>query len=329
VLDTVETELVRRGRAPDRNAPRVATPDHLLHTARLCAPVEPSPPGGQPPAPWPAPRPRPSRQARSVRIGVCDTGLLDPDDRGVAPWLDGVTGDRDPLDGVAPDGARRIPAFTGHGTFVAGVARCFAPEAEMLVTDHFSTSGGELESVIVAKLEQLIAEYAPDVVNLSAGTYTRGNWTSLGFDSFRRRHPDVTLVAAAGNDATDRPMYPAGYPWAVSVGSLGRDQVHRSWFSNYGPTVDVYVLGEELVNAYARGEYTYQEPPKRPAVQLFNGLARWEGTSFSAPMVAGMIASRIARTAEPAPVAARQVLTRAAEQAVPDVGPVLRIHDTP
>jgi subtilisin family serine protease len=313
--------------------PVLAAPNHVMHIARLCSAIEPEVPGGRPAAPWPAPRPASGgfgALGRAARIGVCDTGLLAADDRGpAAPWLEGVTGDEDPLGGPTPGDVARIPAFTGHGTFVAGMARAFAPDADVRVTDHFSTSGAELESAMIAKLEQLVADYDPDVVNLSAGTYTRRHWTCLGFDVFHTNHPDVVLVAAAGNDGTDRPMYPAAYDWVVSVGALGPDQRHRAWFSNYGPTVDVYALGEGLVNAYARGEYAYTEPPKRPAVQAFDGLARWDGTSFSAPVVAGLIAARMARTGESSAVAAQAVLDAARAQAIPHVGPALFIDDTP
>ena len=193
----------------------------------------------------------------------------------------------------------------------------------MYVNNHFTKSGGELEHVIIAKLEQLIRDQAPDVVSLSAGTYTRNGWTSLGFSDFRRRHPDITLVAAAGNDSTDRRFYPAAFPWVVSVGALGADQRHRAWFSNHGDWVDVYALGEGLVNAYASGVYTYHEPPKRPAKQTFDGMARWDGTSFSAPLVAGLIAAEMARSGVSAEAATQTVLAKAREQEIRGVGPAL------
>jgi Subtilase family len=159
------------------------------------------------------------------------------------------------------------------------------------------------------------------VVNLSAGTYTRENWAPLGFFFLHERHHELTLVAAAGNDSTDREFFPAALDWVVGVGSIGADRQHRAWFSNYGDWVNVYAPGEGLVNAYATGEYTYHEPPKRPARQDFTGMARWDGTSFSAPMVAGLIAAEISGTGDPAPVATGRVL--AAAQPVDDVGQVL------
>jgi subtilisin family serine protease len=87
--------------------------------------------------------------------------------------------------------------------------------------------------------------------------------------------------------------------------------------------VDVYTLGEGLVNAFATGEYTYKEPPKRPATQVFHGRARWSGTSFAAPLVAGLIAAQISRTGASAAAATQALLTQAREQAIPGVGPVL------
>src|SRR5688572_3410391 len=118
--------------------------------------------------------------------------------------------------------------------------KCTAPGARVHVTNHFTKSGGELEHVIIQKLEQLIQDQAPDVICLPAGTYTHNDVPSLPFSNFRQRHPDITLIAAAGNESTNRKFYPAAFPWAVAVGALGVDQRNRAWFSNYGDWVDVY-----------------------------------------------------------------------------------------
>ena len=102
-----------------------------------------------------------------------------------------------------------------------------------------------------------------------------------------------------------------------------KDRYARAWFSNYGDWVDVYTPGEGLVNAFATGEYTYKEPPKRPATQVFDGRARWSGTSFAAPLAAGLIAAEMSQAGLTASDATRAVLARAQSQAIPGVGPAL------
>ena len=305
-----------------------ASPVHVMHitqsspdTARTCPATEPEVPccceADEPCPPCP---PLAPDGGEGVLIGICDSGLLA--DHGSAPWLAGVTGDLDQLGPPLPNGLDVIPRYCGHGTFVAGVARCQAPAAAVRVTADFVMSGGQREWVFVQQLESLLASNPrPQVVNLSAGSYSRNDWSLLSFSAFN--HGGVTLTASAGNDATSRPFWPAAFEWAIGVGALGADRRNRAWFSNYGNWVNVYTLGEGLVNAFATGQYTYKEPPKRPAVQVFDGRARWSGTSFSAPLVAGLIAAQMSGTGASADAAAQALLAQARAQAIPGLGPVL------
>jgi len=353
-LDRTQKRLGKGYRA-ERTGDPVATPVHVLHTAKVCAAAEPAPPGGSPPLPWPPVQGNRGDQNR-VRLVIADTGLLeeflppdpsvprDPDvqrdDVDQYPWLEGVDGDRhaDQLRRILPRGLpgvpeegkwRSIPFEAGHGTFVAGVARSMAPRASVYVGNQFTMTGGALEYDVTGALAELIRVQSPHVVNVPAGGYTRGDLPLLSFSDFGRRHEGITLVAAAGNDSTNRRFWPAAFNWAIGVGALGADLENLAYHSNYGDWVNVYALGEGLVNAYATGVYTYIEPPKRPTQQVFHGMARWDGTSFASALVTGLIAAELARTGVSALTAAdiarvaREVIESA--RPLPGVGrPVLR-----
>jgi Subtilase family len=322
VLDLLE----ERHPVPASGEP-LATPVHVVHTARLCAAQEPGvPPGSTQPSP-------PVKGNRGdqdrVRLVISDTGLLEnflPGNLDVDryPWLEGVDGDRraDPLGRILPPGLpgipaegewRSIPFEAGHGTFVAGVARSMAPRASVYVGNHFTMAGAALEYEVVSGLDELIRDQSPHVINIPAGGYTRRDLPLLSFSDFGERHDDITLVAAAGNDSTDRPFWPAAFPWAIGVGALGGDEQNLAYYSNYGDWVNVYALGEDLVNAYATGVYTYQEPPRRPTQQVFRGMARWVGTSFASALASGLIVAEIARGGGPAQEAANRMLDAAQE----------------
>jgi subtilisin family serine protease len=296
-----------------------ATPNHVLSVSpvHLCPATEPE----AVPADA-APRPSLGPAAGSgVSIHVVDTGLLA--DAGSHRWLAGVTGEEEKLPAAA-DGTVEIPPYAGHGTFVAGVARCFAPDAAVHVTNVLSLAGAALETEIVRHLDTALG-LGPDIISLSAGGTSRGDRPLLGFEMFwerYRKHKGTVLVAAAGNNSTRRPFWPAALPGVVSVGALSADLRSRAYFSGYGPWVDVYAPGERLVNAYARGSYLYHEPPRTGMRREFWGMAGWSGTSFATPVVAGLIAARMSRTGENGRRAADAVLAAARAQALPGVGPV-------
>ncbi len=321
------------GSVEERLGRGIATPDHVL----TVAPGEGAPcPATEPQEVYEEIEPYPSvcrgNGGAGVLIYMDDTGLLEG--AGSAhSWLAGVVGDPDPLPPQNPPGTATPPGiqpllpYTGHGTFVAGVARCMAPAANVIVTDVFSTTtaGSQLESDWIPRLEAALG-LGVDIFHLTISAHTRHDHPLITFREWLRHlreYGGAVCVVAAGNDGSRRLSWPAAFSEVVSVGALGGDWRGRATFSNFGPWVDVYAPGRDLVNAYATGTYTCQVHPYEGQPRNFYGMAKWSGTSFSTPIVTGLIAARMSRTGENARQAAAALLAEARSQAIPGVGPIL------
>jgi subtilisin family serine protease len=302
----------------------IAGPDHIMSVspATHCAATEPYwVPGDT------APQPGVSRSrcnGHGTLVAVVDTGLVEGAPA-MHPWMNGVTGEPDPEVTREPDGRLGIVPYDGHGTFVAGLVRTTAPRADVRVKRIFQRAGALYESEVVRALLPVL-DWAPDVINLSAGTHT---WKHHGLLSFHvfvdgplRECEGTVLVAAAGNDGLDWKFSPAEMKGVIGVGSLGPPGDARAWFSDYGEWVDVFAPGQGLVNAFAHGLYRYRELLAPQEAEFF-GMAQWSGTSFSAPLVSGLIAARMSGTGQSAREAAESLLQLARAQALPGVGPVL------
>jgi subtilisin family serine protease len=299
--------------------PGIATLNHVVTTA-------PNPSGCPATEPQevyddkPYPSACPGQGGHGVRIYVADTGVV----QGTVtscPWLDGVTGDADPS--VNANGT--ILPYGGHGTFVAGVIRCLAPGAEIVVRNVFDIAGSALEADFVPKLYEGFA-FGADIFHVTVASPTKDNLPLMAFEAWMadlRLCKGLVCVVPAGNDDSRLPHWPAAFPGLISVGALGSDWRSRAYFSNYGGWVDVYSPGQNLVNAFATGTFECQIFPFANETRTFSGLAQWSGTSFSTPIVTGLIAARMTRCGESAQEAAAALLAEARAQAVPGVGPVL------
>jgi subtilisin family serine protease len=60
----------------------------------------------------------------------------------------------------------------------------------------------------------------------------------------------VIVVAAAGNNASDTPYFPAAYPEVISVAATDASD-HRWYLSNYGDWVDIAAPGQGIISLLA------------------------------------------------------------------------------
>lgn len=274
-------------------------------------------------------------------VAVLDTGFIRA---AVAHcfWLRGITDfDPDPLDKFdlaqltdTPDGF--IDPYTGHGTFIAGVIRRIAPAADVHVRrldidlrNIFTQPTYAADIVDEMRMPDHIRRAVASgqkVISMSAGGPTLDGHPPLSFLGMEQVLDGLgaVLITAAGNDATADPFWPAAFPWTTGVGALDTTFAAMADFSNYGINADVYAPGTDIVNAFACGDYECFQPPDDGTVRHFHGLARWSGTSFSTPIVAGLVAARMTANSESAPVALAALRAiAAASHDLPGVGPTL------
>jgi Subtilase family len=159
----------------------------------------------------------------------------------------------------------------GHGTMTTGLVHLVAPGAKILPLKAFSSNGTGYLSNIVAALYYAVQHHA-NVVNMSFDLTSSS--PALTQAAAYANKAGVVLVAAAGNESTSAPVYPAALNNYVAGVASTTDWDSRSSFSNFGST-DVWIAapGENIISTFPGGTY-----------------ASSSGTSFSSPITAGTVA---------------------------------------
>jgi len=191
-------------------------------------------------------------------------------------------------------GLSHVEDDNGHGTAVAGVIGAIKgnqkgiagiiQHASLLVikannADNTTTEADESDtfsdSSIIEGIRYATAQGA-DVINLSLGGKSSNSLVQNAI--YDARDAGVIVVASSGNFNETNPdtgvpvkIYPASYQGVISVGSVDSNQI-LSTFSMYNDMVDVVAPGEGIVTT-----------------GMDNTYITANGTSFSAPMVAGVI----------------------------------------
>jgi hypothetical protein len=242
------------------------------------------PPRVAPELPYPVGSP-PSGKNRTV--GICDTGIWENAASRHPAWLGGhYVPDPADVDGLYWGGTT-LAAEAGHGTFVAGVVRQAALGVDFDAEVALNPAGYGDELTLASALAGL---GKVDIINLSLGYSSQGDVTPLLWLAFPAGQQVPVIVASAGNAGADRPVWPAAYRDVLAVAAVVPDPAasvgaSRAPYSSFGSWVNACAFGER-VSTYVTG--TMSLPGVNPVD--FDGWARWDGTSFAAPHVAGTLA---------------------------------------
>ena len=183
-----------------------------------------------------------------------------------------------------------------------------------------SFGDGDVDTVVAA-FERALRTAGPfDIVVMSLGGYMSDDDGGLFEAALGRLIGDGLGVAAAGNQSTSRPYFPAASPIVVGVGALG--QADKAWFTNFGGWVDACAPGIDVVGTFFLGDPTAR--PRRAAAHRRGSWARWSGTSFAAPKVAAAIAQEMYLTAS-TPRDTWKRLSNYQRYRYPDLGTVFNV----
>lgn len=159
----------------------------------------------------------------------------------------------------------------GHGTQVAGVIADSTSDSVIIKPYKVLNNYGQGTTATVAAgiLCAILDEV--DVINMSLGFYEDSPILELAVK--KAYDNDIIMIAAAGNDSTNEPYYPASYDEVIKVTAINNQNIIAN-FSNYGDDVDFAAPGVDIYTTHIHDSYM-----------------KVSGTSIASPFVAALAAT--------------------------------------
>ncbi len=153
----------------------------------------------------------------------------------------------------------------GHGTQVAGIIADTSFDDVYIKPYKVLDSHGNGTVITVAAGINCAVNDGVDVINVSVGFEENSEVLKAAIDNAEKN--DITVVGAAGNDASNTVFYPASYSSVIKVSAVNNSNVIAN-FSTFGADVDFAAPGVDIKTTTLNNEYT-----------------NVKGTSFAAPCV--------------------------------------------
>lgn len=223
--------------------------------------------------------------------------LIDDDLNGYADDVNGYDLSNRDNDPRPPSGAIDNNSSFTHGTHVAGIASAATDNGVGIASLGFNCSilpvkvaddnsdGTSFNKSIDGIFYAM--QSGANVINMSWGT--ANNSAVLHTVVQQAATEEIILVAAAGNENTDEPRYPAAYPEVISVAATDENDARAS-FSNFGTSIDVMAPGVSIRSTLPFNDNTY---------------GSLSGTSMAAPLVSALSGLILAQGTPPSSVKQR------------------------
>lgn len=133
---------------------------------------------------------------------------------------------------------------TGHGTHIAGTISEGTPDNVKILPIKITDSEDIRTIDIITAINYITSNKKANIVNMSfAGTESMSVYTAIE----AAKEENIICIAAAGNEASNINLFPAGYDNTISVSSCD-DILELSSFSNYYSTVTFCAPGLEIAS---------------------------------------------------------------------------------
>ena len=210
----------------------------------------------------------PNQSNPHVLVAILDTGI----DRDHEDLVNVVVDEANFSDSTVVDDVH------GHGTHIAGIIAANADNGIgiagvapgcLIINVKVADDRGRCDATAIADGIMWAVDRGAKIINISLCVSEPSSELEEAV-AYAWSH-GVLIIAAAGNEGSSVPQYPAYYPECIAV-TATRDDGSRAPLANYGDWVDVAAPGYQIYSTLPDNEYGYKTGTSQSTARV-SGLA--------------------------------------------------------